>query len=239
MRRQTDTWFQYNGTYDYEHGAKMIARPVRYAPALKGKAKDVSGRNGSLYVTDGCYDDVEVTLEFAVPEVTDAPDVNAWLTGTGLLRFSDEPDLAYEARIVKSFKREAIAPRLSGLRYTVTFSCQPFRLLYPEAEAVAFTAAGVIRNPGNAPARPRVTIVGSGDFSVTIGAQILYFTGVEGGIVVDSDLMDALTLDGLNLANDKVSGTPWTIPPGANDVSWNVEEGSVTSVTILPRWRFL
>lgn len=239
MRKETDAWFEYNGTRCYEHGAMMIARPVRYAPALKGKAKDVSGRNGSLYVTDGCYDDVEVTLEFAVPDMTDVSGVNAWLTGTGLLRFSDEPDYAYEARIVKAFKREAVAPRLSGVRYTVTFSCQPFRLLYPEADAVTFGAAGTIFNPGNAPAQPRVTIVGTGDFTVTIGAQTIYFTGVSGGIIVDTALMDALTLDEQNLANDKMSGTPWTIAPGSNAVSWAIEDGSVTSVTILPRWRYL
>ena len=112
----------------------------------------------------------------------------------------------------------------------------------PEAEPFTISASGEsFTNPGTAPSLPRVKITGSGDFSVSIGMETLFFSGVSGGgIIVDSELMDALTYDGELLANDRVSGTPFQIQTGVNVVSWLAESGSsVTAVEILPRWRYL
>lgn len=239
MRSTKSVWFWYNGAYSWEKGALMTAWPTRYAPTLNGKEKDVSGRDGEVYVTDGTYGTVEVNQEFGIRDVTQAKGINDWLRGTGLLRFSDEPELAYKAR-VKTLKAEPAAGRLLGRRYTVNFICQPFRYQYPEAAAITYTAAGSLNNPGTAPAKPRVIITGTGDFSVTIGGETLYFTDIASGIVVDSELMDALTPDGTALMNDHMSGTPWTIQPGMNAVSWEAESGGgVGSVVVLPRWRYV
>ena len=85
----------------------------------------------------------------------------------------------------------------------------------------------------------------------TIGGETIYFEGVsDGGIIVDSELMDALSYDGTALANDKISGQPWLLQPGSLTVSWDFDpdgvdeatgdllNNSVTSVEILPRWRW-
>ena len=239
MRSTRNTWFWFNGAYSWEKGALMTAWPTRFAPSLRGKEKEVSGRDGNVYVTDNTYDTIEVNQEFGIRDVSEAKRINDWLRGSGLLRFSDEPDLAYEAR-VKSLKAEPAAGRLLGRRYTCNFICQPFRYQYPPDEAATYTTAGSIYNPGTAPALPRVTITGTGDFSVTIGGETLYFTDISGGIVVDSELMDALSADGTTLMNDHMSGTPWKLQPGINAVSWELESGaSISSVVILPRWRYL
>ena len=239
MRATHNAWFWFDGVFSWEKGALMTAWPTRYSPALRGKEKEVAGRDGDVYVTDGTFGTVEVNQEFAIRDITEAPGINDWLRGTGLLRFSDEPELAYEAR-VKSLKAEPMGGRLLGRKYTCNFICQPFRYLYPPADAVSFTAAGSIHNPGTAPALPKVTITGTGDFSVTIGGQTLYFTDITGGIVVDSGIMDALTPDGTALMNDHMSGTPWQLQPGQNAVSWEADTGSsVTKVEILPRWRVM
>jgi phage-related protein len=66
----------------------------------------------------------------------------------------------------------------------------------------------------------------------------MFFNDVDGGIIVDTELMDAFTEDGAALANDHVSGQFFRIAPGRNVVSWQAEDGSsVSSVSILPRWR--
>lgn len=69
--------------------------------------------------------------------------------------------------------------------------------------------------------------------------ETLFFTDVESGIIVDSVLMDALTPDGALLANDHVDGTPFEIQPGTNVVSWLTDGGSIQSVEITPRWRYI
>ena len=167
----------------------------------------------------------------------------AWLTGSGPLRFSWAEDRAYDARAAKSSDAAQVSPDADPLmEFDVTFTCQPFRRLVPEAAPFTISSSGEsFTNPGTAPSLPRVKITGSGDFSVSIGMETLFFSGVSGGgIIVDSELMDALTYDGELLANDRVSGTPFQIQPGVNVVSWLAESGSsVTAVEILPRWRYL
>ena len=129
----------------------------------------------------------------------------------------------------------------------MVFSCQPFARLWPEAEPIEITSSGTpLRNPGTAPSLPRIEIIGSGDFSLTIGMQTMFFIGVESGIIVDSELLDALTLDGSLLANGKIDGDFFEIPPGESVVQWlegGIDEedestpGSIEKVTITPRWR--
>ena len=242
MNRLKEVWFEFGGIKNTEVGAKMISMPTRNMPVQRGKAITVAGRAGTLWSTDYADDSIDISLEFVVPDESNVLTVNGWLHGYGLLRFSDEPNMAYEARVSRGFKRQSVAPRMTAQKYTVVFSCQPYRLLYPEKEAFTITTLyEQFKNPGTAPSKPRVKITGSGDFSVTIGLETLFFSGVsDGGIIVDSQLMDAFTYDGTALANDKFDGMPWQIKPGYNGVSWLVEDGSsVESIEILPRWRYV
>ena len=221
-------------------GVKMLEMPKRGLPFLRGRYQAVSGMDGGAFITDGTYENIEVSFSFDVTDRDSVPAVDAWLAGAGPLIFSDEPDRAYDARLNKAFNRRAISKRLDGQRYAVAFTCAPFKRQYPAPEAIELTAAGTIVNPGSAPSQPRVTIAGSGDFSVTIGLETLFFSDVSGGgIIVDSELMDAFSYDGTELANDHFSGQPFQILPGSNNVSWTVEDGSsISKITILPRWRW-
>lgn len=237
--RQSQQWMSYNGRYSYEFFAKLVSGVTHAHPEWRGKSKAPTGRDGDVFITDGTYDTTDIKVKLRCQQ-SHLDDISAWLTGAGLLVFSWAPDRAYDARVQKKFDyKQYMLGSDPIVEFEITFVCQPFRLLYPGHPAVEFTSAGTLENPGTAYSKPRVTIVGDGDFTVTIGAQTIYFTGIEDGIIIDSDLMDALTLDGLNLANDKISGMPWTIPPGQNEVSWAIEDGSVSSVTILPRWRYI
>ena len=156
----------------------------------------------------------------------------------------------YDARIVKPIEYKCVIPGEDPLyEFAVTFSCQPFPRVWPEAKPFPVTASGAqFTNPGTAPALPRIEIVGSGSFMLTIGKQTMTFTNVEGGIIVDSELGDALTLDGALLANDKIDGELFQIQPGWNVVNWLLggssddeddQPGSIQKITITPRWRYL
>lgn len=241
MAREIKSWLEFNGQKSTEFGARLID-PIKYSrPAWRGTPNQAAGYSGDLWQTDGAYDTVDIKrrLRFNLSRLED---VSAWLTGTGLLRFSWAENRAYEARAAKIVHIEQVSlgsdPLMEG---DFVFTCQPFRLLYPGAEAFTITELyEQFNNPGTAPSLPRVKITGSGDFSVTIGMETLFFTDISGGIIVDSVLMDALTYDGSLLANDNMSGTPWQIQPGLNSVSWEVgDSGSVDSIEILPRWRYM
>ena len=240
IHRLKEGWFEFNGVNSREYGIMLRQMPTRSLPGRNYTRKKVSGRNGTVLTGDGSYTDVTVKLEFDAPDPSMIPSINAWLTGSGLLRFSDEPSLAYEAYIDKEYNRASPVPRFATQRYSVTFVCHPFRLHWPvDGNAVQITESGtVLENPGTAPSSPRVSITGTGDFALTIGMETMFFNDVDGGIIVDTELMDAFTADGTLLANDRVSGPFFHIAPGMNVVSWLAEDGSsVSGVSILPRWR--
>lgn len=240
MGRIETQWFEFGGVRSADKGVRLIDSALYIRPPMRGDSLVASGRSGDLFQTDGAYDTVEIKRKCRV-RLSALEDTSVWLTGSGLLRFSYAENRAYEARAVKAANFTQTIPGDDPLfEFDVTFTCQPFRLLYPEPSPISITQSGTtINNPGTAPSLPRVKIVGSGDFSLTIGMETLFFTGVEDGIIVDSALMDALTLDGALLANDHMSGTPFEIQPGTNVVSWLADNGTVQSVEITPRWRYI
>ena len=250
MNRLTDAWFEYKNVRSSSLGILMAEMPQRGIAARNTNRKKVSGRSGRVRISDGSFDDINIQLKFDARDESHLHTIDALLTGSGPLRFSDEPDLVYDACIEASPTRQSIRPRFGGQSYTVKFICAPFRTLYTPAADIVKTASGeTIVNPGTAPALPRVTIAGSGSFSVSIGAQTMFFEGVtDGGIIVDSLIGDVLTYDGTLLANEKAAGALFAIQPGNSLVGWvegGTDEqgqtlaGSVTSVTITPRWRYV
>lgn len=249
MKRLTEAWFEFKGLRSDEMGIFLKQMPVRSMPGRNITRKTVAGRHGSLAYGDPTYKDVKVRIECDVRDESKLPSILAWLTGDGLLRFSDEPGLAYDASVDAEYSRSSIQARLSGQRFTITWTCHPFRRMYPEADDLTFTREATFTNPGTTPSLPRVEIRGSGTFSLTIGMQTVFFTNVEGGgIIVDSELGDALNLEGNQLANECMDGALFEIQPGYNGISWlaggeddegNSIPGVVTAVIITPRWRYI
>ena len=236
MKQVREAWFEFKGVRSDRMGVEMLERPRRETPAAKGESCAVSGRSGRLWIDDGAWENVSVEMACAVPD-GQMDDVLAWLTGMGELRFSDEPDRVYRARVRGGMWRTMPFARLSAQKFELSFDCEPFRYLYPAAEAIVLTEPGVIENPGTAPAQPRLMIEGSGSFVVTVNGCMMEFEGVEGGIVVDCGQMDCLSLDGAQLLNGCVGMAEFPVlRPGQNSVSWT---GNVEKITVEPRWRFI
>lgn len=236
-------WFEFGGVRSSDMGAYLTDMPKSAAPAPRLTAHAVSGRDGCLYISDNTLSEFDIIRTLRVPAER-LRGVKSWLRGAGSLRFSSEPDALFDAHIAKIVEFRQILPGEDGLwEGSVTFSCQPHPFLYPAAQQSAFTAPGELPTPQGMTGLPRITIEGGGAFTLTIGADTLSFTGVEGGIIVDSALGDALTLDGAQLANDKFTGPLPRLTSSLNMVSWQAgnadEAGYVDRVTILPRWRYV
>ena len=250
MRRLSDAWFEFKGINSKFMGIRLRQMPTRFLPGRNYTRQKVAGRNGSIRIGDGTFNDVQVRIECDVLNEAMLPEIWSWLSGCGSLRFSDEPNLAYDASIEKEYSRSPINSRFIGQRFVVVWTCAPFRRMVPEPLPMTFTDSTMrpFINPGTAPSLPRVEIIGSGDFALTIGDQTLIFTNVDSGIIVDSELGDALTLDGSRLANNHTNGELFQIQPGENYVTWslggagedgNDAPGNIKKVTITPRWRWI
>ena len=240
MPRNNKPWISFNGRESTTLGAWVVSAPHFVVPAMRGKSGEIVGRGGDLFVTDGQPDTVEIKVTLRC-QLSALAAIRAWLFGGGLLVFSWSPNRAYEARIERRADIKMVVPGENPImQVEVTFLCQPFLRQYPEpAEFTISESGATFINPGTAPALPRFTIAGSGTFTVSIGGVTLGFTGIEDGIVVDSEAMEAVSLDGATLLNDHMNGTPWVVGPGSNTVEWDTSTGTVTGITILPRWRYL
>ena len=248
--RSSKQGFTFKEQRSDDMGVWCVDFPRMGSGALRASAHTVAGRHGCLYISDGALSEFDLSRTIRLHE-SRLMEVRQWLRGGGELVFAQRPDAVFDARILKNVEFRQIMPGDDPLwEAVVSFTCQPRPRMHPPAGESVFTeSGGQLPSPANAAGLPRVTIEGSGSFSLTIGMQTAFFTGVEGGgIIVDSELGDALTLDGAQLANECMDGPLFEIQPGYNAVSWaaggedeegNVLPGTVTQVTITPRWRYI
>lgn len=260
MARKEDVWFEFNGKKSTDMGVRFADAHTFSRGEARGTQEKVSGGDGYVWISGDAFEAFEIKCAcYTTAEYLRAASV--WLNGSGRLRFSAEETAAYDARIIKKIDYKLVAPAIDPkdalYKFTITFSCQPFARIYPEAlpeeidiydEEHRPTPFQDIINPGTVPSLPRITIEGSGSFTVGIGTQQIYFHDVTDGIIVDSELLDAIELDGSALANGKMEGEFFEIPVGTSEVNWeeggeNDEgepvPGSLTKITIEPRWRCL
>ena len=240
MRRLTEGWFSFGGIRCDSMGLKLLEMPERKKAQANGNNLIAAGRDGDLWDPDGSYSAWDMIVKCETTDDYDDIAARAWLNGPGELIFSDSQHLAYDAHVIDTVDFAPKTTLFDTQMVTLPFHVQPLRRMIPEALPFAVSDGDLITNPGTAYSLPRITIAGSGDFSLTIGQQTMFFQNVEDGVIIDSELGDALTLDAALPANDKVAGALFRIQPGANIVSWLPGEGgSVAGVTIEPRWRCL
>ena len=240
MKKLESVWFEFAGARNTDKGVRLLSLPVRYHPAERGKLVEVPGRDGYLWAADGAFDNVLTRVQCQTTDDADMAAVDAWLRGAGELRFSDDPERFYRARVVKEFSRSAAMNRFVNQAFTVTFDCQPF-LYHREVENITLDGnPDTVTNPGTYKSAPRLTIEGTGDAVLTIGTQILEVTDLAGGVIIDSELGECFDLTETAMRNDRVTLMDDNFPalhPGANIISWTGT--GVTKITVTPRWRDL
>lgn len=241
--RKSRQWIEFCNQRSDALDVAVMDFPRLVTPAVRLSAHTVLGRDGCVYSGDFSQSPFEITRTLRFPHHR-LQAVQAWLQGAGALILSVRPDAAYDARILKEIEFRRLLPgEASPWECKVCFHCQPHPALTPAAAPSVFTTSGgELPTPAGMIALPRVTIEGSGTFTLSIGGQSLRFTDVEGGVIVDSELGDAFTLDGGAPANEHVSGALFRLEDGLNVVRWieggDDETGHVERVSILPKWRF-
>lgn len=229
----------YNGTNSHDVADLVITElPEMVIPEERVTFTDVPGLSGSLTQTQGTdvYHDRTLAVECYLrqPTADNIDKVAAYFRGAGKLYLPNRPDGYYEARVINQISFRKILRGRSPRSFTVNFRCKPlFRLYSGETEQTIDTSGASITNPSTVQAKPKITIAGSGDVTLMVGGtQIVELTGIEEGIVLDSEIQEAYW--GETLQNSRMSGPFPTLKPGPNAISWS--GGTVTSVKITPRW---
>lgn len=230
--------FWWNGKNSLDTFGLWIQKlPARTRPQERYKTVEIPGKSGSLILLEGddvysAYnDEIVVVCKNNIP----IDPVIKWLRGSGKLVLSNDSDKARQARIANEvvFERDGNC-LLVG---TIPFLFQPFRMSrYESSDRITITGSSAsITNPGDIASRPKVSITGSGNNTITIGGTQMSFTGISDTIVVDCET-EMITKGGALWTGSGTGSTGdfWKIPVGASTVT---QTGSMT-IAIDPGWRW-
>lgn len=217
-------------------GITVTDLPEIILPEERVTFTDVPGLGGSLAQTEGVdiYKDITLAVKCYIqnPTVQAVQAVASFFRGAGRLELPNRPDGYYEARIVNQIPFAKILRGNAPRTFTVNFRCKPFLHLYSGETAQVITSGDFLLNPTGIQAKPLITITGSGDITLRVGTQIIELEGIEGGIILDSELQEAYWND--TLKNSCMTGEFPVLGEGNAAVSWT--GGNVTSVSVTPRW---
>lgn len=234
-----EPYFLWNGTSSASKNIIVDRYPQIVKPRLRNESVTVPGRPGTLTLpeSDNAYDPVTIKAECFVETTADAYAAAAWLKGSGTVVFGNETGRSYRARIDNEAIMDQLERGQEPRSFTVEFVCQPYRYLYPAASDIEITSSGTsVTNPDNEPSEPLIKIEGTGDIDLLIGTQGVSLTGIDTGIYLDCEMKDAYDLAATELLNNSMEGDFPVLEVGANAISWT---GTVSKITITPRWRCL
>lgn len=236
-------YFVYKGIRSCDMGIRIESKNVFSAPEYEVDFLSIPGRDGDLISGNGRFPNVQVTYSVFIPAKTISElsqkitAVKGWLF-SGLSSYhelSDTYDTEFTRKAVYAGKLD-IEDQMNRIGiFTISFSCKPFRYGSDGQQEIILANSGKVTNPYPFVSKPRITITGSGEGTLTIQSADFNatwtLTDVD-GLILDSEQM--LCYSGTESRNDSVSGDGFPVlHPGDNIFTFT---GGITSVTVLPRW---
>lgn len=235
-------WFDFAGVRSTTHGVIVQEFPPVTLPEERVKFEPVPGRSGSLTLLEGenVYEDIILSVECYVRDLTKLDQIAAWLRGRGALVLGNMSNRYYDARCVNQVELAKVLRGREHRTFAAVFRCKPFRYIYPAPASIALVNGGSITNPGTADAEPVISLTGSGEVTLTIGDKSvdIALPPTATTIIIDVAAGFAYSADGtVNMTGLlTIDDWPLTIPPGTSAVAWT---GTVSSASLLPNWRYI
>ena len=153
---------------------------------------DIDGRDGSLAIDRGRYNDVIRALPVMLKTTEDALEekitqITNWLlTDVNYHDFLWDEDLDFVYRAM-CHQRYDIARLLKNFgRGIIYFRMHPIKYLNSALTEMPVINNQVVNNPFGVDAMPRLRVVGSGNIDINIGNQRLRLRSIAGGCIVDT-----------------------------------------------------
>ncbi|NLI22287.1 MAG: hypothetical protein GX418_12185 [Clostridiales bacterium] len=225
-------YMAFAGVNNLQTGAIITTMPNFPVPAERGEAVEIAGRDGTVWKSEGSYDDISLVPTLYIPPEK-IQVVRAWLTGEGELEFEQDAASYYKARISGGVEYTPLDFN-AGYQASIPFECQPFRYVR-SAPTVSITASGtVVINPHTVFSEPLIHIYGAGNGTMTIGGVTFTITNIVNGMLIDCEAKEAYS--GAVALNDRMAGGFPVLAAGENTIIFS---GGIGQVDIETRWRML
>lgn len=235
----------YGGESSSDYGMVVAEAPAYERPKRKQTIYNVPGRNGSIIFQEDAWEDVNRSYKVWLAEdgndtlVEKVDAFEAWLNSQkGYVRLEDnfEPDVF---RLAYYSGGDGFSNSLTQYgEATLNFTCRPERFLKSGETAVTVVTGDTITNPTKYISKPLIRISANGKIRIAIfkGAEGNEITAtVEDNLYIDCESMNAYR-QANEYQNGNISGDFPVIYPGINGVNITVVTGTLTSVSVTPRF---
>jgi len=225
----------FNGIQSQDLHIQVEAPPEYETPERDYDVQHVPGRNGDIVQDNGSYKNVDRPYKIAIGSFDEtytvmANRISKWLhakSGYGRLEDSYEPDYYRLGMYLESGSIENLFEHAG--RTTIKFNCKPQRFLKSGEVTQILTT-----NPTDFVALPIITVKGTGNGVLHVGASIVTITNIINYITLNCEIGDAY--NGLINLNSYIVLSNKEFPklvPGDNAISFS---GGITSVEVTPNW---
>ena len=206
----------------YVQGLLIQSLPPISKPLLRTQVDVIDGRDGDI-VTPLGYSAYDKPLTVGLHGNYNIDEVIQFFDSEGTVTFSNEPYKFYKYQMIDQIDFERLARFRTA---TVNLHVQPFKWSTVESARFFVIYDGMtfvqIRNNGNTLSKPKVTVYGEGDVSLSLnGVQVfnIDFTDYE-EVTIDVGKMDAYYQG--QLRNRIVSGDyeKFMLKQGVNTITW-------------------
>lgn len=230
--------FTFNGVSSTTHGLRVTSDYVINSTGNDVETVSVPGRDGDLLISKNRLKSVTIELPCTVlssRKLTDAEsDISNWLNVDGYkdLTLSWDPDFIYRSAFIETFEIASLMRQFGKVK--LNFLTYPVKFYKQGRTTRTLSNGATVNGLGNVKANPVITLVGSGDCTLTINGRKTKLRAVQNTITLD---MQARQVFSGNLpAWDKVVRAPQYQMPyldaGRNLISW---DGDFT-VKMAPYW---
>lgn len=230
--------FTFNGTDSSKFGLRVTSDYVINSTGQDIDTVAVAGRDGDLLLPNNRLKSVTIELPCTIMsnrKLTDVEsDISNWLNVDGYkdLTLSWDPDFIYRSAFIETFEIASLMRQFGKVK--LNFLTYPIKFYKQGRTTQTLSNGATVNGLGNVNAKPIITLVGSGDCTLTINGRKTKLRAVQNTITLD---MQARQVFSGNLpAWDKVVRAPQYQMPyldyGRNLISW---DGDFT-VSMIPNW---
>lgn len=190
----------YDGVDSSDFGVFISGDGVFDAPARRGEMISIPGRNGSLFIDEGVFENIMVEYPAFIgtgyEELfrTKLGDLRSALSSRG--NYKRLTDTYHPDEFRLGIFREGLEvnpqhiTRAGG--FTMKFDCKPQRFLLSGEIPVVFNANGIITNPTLFSSSPLIKVTGNGTVAIGENGEYRFIVSENTGTIwIDSDVMEA------------------------------------------------
>lgn len=227
----------FNGKDLSEFGVRFSGTETYGAPERKVTYESVPGRNGSLIIDEGVYNNIDLTYSAMIKDdfkqnIRGLRDYLLSVKGYARLEDTYSPETYYMACYSNAVQLSARGKNNRWAEFDITFSRKPQRFLKVGERTAEFTSSGIIYNPTLFDAKPFIRAYGHGD--LTVNGTKITIGGTTAYTDIDCDLQDCYYIS-TNMNNYIIiDGYDFPVlSPGNNAITLG---SGITRVIITPRW---